>query len=1122
MNCREEYRLKNIRSAFSVIVFLLSPFVQSAFGQASNDECSTAHIITALPFSHTQDTRLATPNLADPAITCQDSTTNGRTVWFKYTADTTRFIFLSTIGSQPAEEYDITMSVYTGTCGSLTEIHCNDDSLDTRQSAIGMNIVAGTTYYIMIGEWGGGGPNGGVPTGGDLVLKITAPILPPVVKGPRSGTVNNGVVTNTDNFSAVASVPVSQPKIKKPNVNKRVPKIQAPLNVMSPLAPYGSNYFEDRSERSLGKEISRPVALQIFEGIPQTNFIPPDPILAVGPNHVMVSVNSTFRIFDKNGTIMKTIDADAWFNQVIPGASTFDPIVMYDHFDQRWIFVMLHVDDAQKKSYILLGVSDDSDPLGLWYNWAMPSNTLGDSVVSNWTDYARVGFDKDAVYITGNQFGFITGFDYSKVRVIPKAQLYQNNSHAISWNDFWDFRDPDNLSSIIFGLRPSISFGNSGKQFLLNDSPYFLGTFFTLWTMDSVLTSPKISGKNVPVVQYFPSPDADQLEGSALPIETFGADIRNEPIYRDSSLWAVHAVASGTDKNYSSVRYVKIDPFLHQTKEDVSFGLEGYWHSYPALMLNKNGDMTITYSRSGFDEYIGAFVTGRKKNDPPGLAPSVALRDGRGNYSVDFSSGRNRWGDYSGIGLDPTDETSIWTHTEFAAGRNKWGTWVARTVMGPVAGSRLTTNRSFINFGTKNVNTVSDTVSITLTNDGIDTLIISSLSTKTQHFMIASPLTLPLKIASLGSYTLKIIFAPKSGGVFTDSVMVCSAQSCITSDPLVALSGTGFAIVPAALGTIYATTGSSDGGRLYSVNSSNGNPSLISATGLGQVSSLRVHPSSKQLIAFDPTGSANGGALYRVSVSGSSLQKLCNVAITNAKGMTFLNDTIVYIADFNGRIFRVNIFTGAQTQIATTGLRIGGLALNPLNGSLWFCLRATSGVLDGIYRYDLASSSVKMVGQTGTGTANADLLFDKNGKLYVLSGINTAQNSLLTVDTSDGKAISSLPLNRSNFLAIALNPDAVADVRTDGMIPNEFSLKQNYPNPFNPLTVIQFSIPQRTVVTLNVYDELGRLVQTLAEGMRNPGNYKEYFDAAGLSSGVYYYRLSAGSFTESRKMVILK
>ncbi len=442
--------------------------------------------------------------------------------------------------------------------------------------------------------------------------------------------------------------------------------------------------------------------------------------------------------------------------------------------------------------------------------------------------------------------------------------------------------------------------------------------------------------------------------------------------------------------------------------------------------------------------------------------------------------------------------------------------------MGPLAGSRLTTNRSFINFGTKNVNTVSDTVSITLTNDGIDTLIISSLSTKTQHFMIASPLTLPLKIASLGSYTLKIIFAPKSGGVFTDSVMVCSAQSCITSDPLVALSGTGFAIVPAALGTIYATTGSSDGGRLYSVNSSNGNPSLISATGLGQVSSLRVHPSSKQLIALDPTGSTNGGALYRVSVSGSSLQKLCNVAITNAKGMTFLNDTIVYIADFNGRIFRVNIFTGAQTQIATTGLRIGGLALNPLNGSLWFCLRATSSVLDGIYRYDLASSSVKMVGQTGTGTANADLLFDKNGKLYVLSGINTAQNSLLTVDTSDGKAISSLPLNRSNFLAIALNPDAVADVRTDGMIPNEFSLKQNYPNPFNPLTVIQFSIPQRTVVTLNVYDELGRLVQTLAEGMRNPGNYKEYFDAAGLSSGVYYYRLSAGSFTESRKMVILK
>ncbi|MFA5833059.1 MAG: T9SS type A sorting domain-containing protein [Bacteroidota bacterium] len=1093
------------------------------FAQISNDECTTAMTISSLPFQISQNTRLASPNNSDPALSCQDSVTNGKTVWFKYIADTSRYVVFNTVGSQPIADYDIIMAMFVGTCGNLSEIKCNDDTLDTRQSAIGTFVIAGTTYYIMIGEWGGGGTNGGVPTGGDLILKVYAPILPPLVRGPKLGIVNNGVITNTDNFLTTFEIPLSRPKSKKPNVNKRIEKLPPPKQMIAPLAPYGSNYFEDASIKSIASTIARPVAVQSFEGIPQTNFIPPDPILAVGPNHVMVAVNSTFRIFDKNGNILKTIDADAWFDQVITGASTFDPILMYDHFDQRWIFEMLHVDDTQKKAYILLGVSDDSNPIGTWYNWALPAHMLGDSVVSNWTDYARVGFDKDAIYITGNQFGFTTNFEYSKLRIIPKAQLYQNNAHAISWTDFWDFRDPDNLQAVIFGLRPSIAYENTGTQFLLNDSPYFFGTFFTLWTVDSVLTKPKISGTNVPVVQYFPSPDADQRDGSSILIETFGADIRNEPIYRDSALWAVHAVASGFEKSFSSIRYLKIDPFQKKIKEDVAFGLEGYWHSYPALMVNKNGDMTITYSRSGTEEYIGAFMTGRRKNDPPGLAPSIALRDGRGNYVVDFSSGRNRWGDYSGIGLDPTDGVSIWTHTEFAAGKNKWGTWVAKTQMGPIAGSKLTTDRTFVNFGTKNVGTTSDTVSIIITNDGIDTLVISSLRTATQQFKIAGSISLPIKIPSLETFVLKIYFAPTAAGNFNDSIIYCASQSCVTTNTLTTLSGTGFQLVPAQLGTLYATSGLSDGGKLYSINTSNGEITFIANSGLTQVTSLRVHPTTKQLIGLDPTGSTNGGALYRISVSGSSLQKISHVAVTNLKGLAFIDDSLAYTADFNGRIYRLNINTGSTTQLASTGLRIGGLALNPVNGSLWFCLRATSGILDGIYKFDVSTKAVTLVGQTGLGISNADVLFDKNGTLYVLAGINTAQNKFLIVDTTNGKAIHTFDVGKSNITAIALNPDAVAEVSDEAQqLPIHFSVQQNYPNPFNPLTVIQYSIPKVSFVKITVYDALGRIIQTLAEGMRTPGYYREYFDASGLSSGVYYYTISTGRFLETKKMMFLK
>jgi hypothetical protein len=1113
-------KLINRNFPFFFVLLLLPEIL---FGQIINDECTTATTISSLPFTISQNTRLASPNIYDPALTCQDSVKNGKTVWFKYTADTSRFIVFNTIGSEPVADYDIIMAMFIGTCGNLSQIQCNDDTLDTRQSAFGVFVTAGTTYYIMIGEWGGGGTNGGVPTGGDLILKVYVPEIPPLVRGPKNGMVNNGVVTSTDNFLATTEMPTARPKIIKPNVNKRVEKLPLPKNIVPPLGQYGSNYFEDRSSRSVTETISRPVAMQNFEGIPETNFIPPDPMLAVGPDHIMVAVNSTFRIFDKNGNILKTIDSDLWFDQVVSGASTFDPILMYDHFDQRWIYEMLHVSDSEKKAYILLGVSDDSNPLGLWYNWAIPANMIGDSVVSNWTDYARVGFDKDAIYITGNQFGFTTDFFYSKLRVIPKKQLYQNNAHAISWKDFWDFRDPDNLQTVIFGLRPSISFGNSEKQFLLNDSPYFFGNFFTLWTVDSILTNPSITASNVPVVQYFPSPNADQFEGGRLQIDAQGADIRNEPIYRDSALWAVHAVASGTHKQYSSVRYVKFDPFNKHTVEDISFGLEGYWHSYPALMINSKGEMTITYSRSGSDEYVGAFMTGRKKNDPPGLSSSVSVHDGRGNYVVDFGTGRNRWGDYSGIGLDPSDGISIWTHTEFAAAKNTWGTWVARTLLGPVSGSKLTVNRTYVNFGTKNTGTTSDTISITLTNDGVDTMFISSLTTATGQFKIVSLPQFPVRIPSLGTYSLRIYFAPTSSGKISDSIMYCSTQPCIVPKTLVTLTGTGFQMVPAQQGTLYASSNAADGGNLYSINSATGEPTFIARTGLYQVTSLRVHPVTKELIGLDPTGTANGGVLYRISATGSSLQKISSIEITNIKGLTFIDDSLAYFADFNGRIFRVNIYSGTTKQITATGLRIGGLAVNPTDGSLWFCLRATSGILDGIYKYNFTADASVLVGQTGLGMANADLIFDKSGTLYVLAGINTAQNKLLVIDTANGSAKHVYEIGKSNIAAIALNPDAVAEILNEqATIPAEFSLRQNYPNPFNPLTVIQYSLPTSSMVKLIVYDELGRIVQTLAEGIRPPGIHREYFDATGLASGIYYYHISAGNFTKTNKMLFLK
>ncbi len=97
-----------------------------------------------------------------------------------------------------------------------------------------------------------------------------------------------------------------------------------------------------------------------------------------------------------------------------------------------------------------------------------------------------------------------------------------------------------------------------------------------------------------------------------------------------------------------------------------------------------------------------------------------------------------------------------------------------------------------------------------------------------------------------------------------------------------------------------------------------------------------------------------------------------------------------------------------------------------------------------------------------------------------------------------------------------------SDVIEVDVVPVEFALNQNYPNPFNPATKITYTLAQKSLVTLKVYDAIGNEVATLVNKQQEPGNYEIQFDASNLTSGVYYYRMNAGEFTAVKKMLLIK
>ena len=93
---------------------------------------------------------------------------------------------------------------------------------------------------------------------------------------------------------------------------------------------------------------------------------------------------------------------------------------------------------------------------------------------------------------------------------------------------------------------------------------------------------------------------------------------------------------------------------------------------------------------------------------------------------------------------------------------------------------------------------------------------------------------------------------------------------------------------------------------------------------------------------------------------------------------------------------------------------------------------------------------------------------------------------------------------------------------TGSVFPEDHRLRQNYPNPFNPTTTISYALPQAADVTLTIVDLLGRQIKEVASGTQLAGTYEVTFDAAGLPSGVYFYRLQAGDYVETKRMVLLQ
>jgi hypothetical protein len=435
----------------------------------------------------------------------------------------------------------------------------------------------------------------------------------------------------------------------------------------------------------LGKEALAPALVAKFAGIQQTAFRPPDCTIAAGNNEIVVGVNTTMAIYSKSGTLTRTMGFDSLFSPVIPtGARIFDPKIIYDHYSQRWIITIDSTRGNPQGSWILVAASQTSNPSGSYWLWALDARLDGSTLTNNWADYSQLGFDTQGVYITNNMFQFNGGFQYVKLRILNKSELY--NGSVLRWHDFWNLRNPD--GSIAFTLQPAVHYTGSGGNppaYLVN-ALWPSGNTLTLWTLTNPLGdwgvggSTSLSRRAINCLGYDLAPDARQM-GSSIGIETNDNRLLNA-LYQYSAtgerrLWTCHTTKytwSGDTTSVSVVQWYEIDIINNNVVQQGRFGSPGKYCFFPAIQTNINRDAFIVFGRSSATEYGRLRQTGRRSTAALGtLESSTSIKAGESAYTG------QRWGDYFGVCRDPSDTSAVWMNGEYAESGNTWGTFTFST-----------------------------------------------------------------------------------------------------------------------------------------------------------------------------------------------------------------------------------------------------------------------------------------------------------------------------------------------------------------------------------------------------------------------------------------------------------
>lgn len=281
---------------------------------------------------------------------------------------------------------------------------------------------------------------------------------------------------------------------------------------------------------------------------------------------------------------------------------------------------------------------------------------------------------------------------------------------------------------------------------------------------------------------------------------------------------------------------------------------------------------------------------------------------------------------------------------------------------------------------------------------------------------------------------------------------------------------------------------------------------------LDNIRGIMFRPNGNLLVTVGGGGNIN--TVQQFDTAGVSLGTFMSGVTTSPFNLAYRSNDIlvstgsgtsrVHKFDFNGTF--ITSFPGAGSY--------GTMQQIYVENDNSFVVCCLTGTHAGLVKFDSAGNHLNVL--TGIST---------NYGVYRLGNGNylaTNSSGLHEIDDTTGALIRTIMPMFGQYISL-YDPSTLVGVGNQtSQVADAYKLYNNYPNPFNPSTNIKYAIPSKGIVTLKVYNSLGKEVAKLIDQFHTPGEYEYTFDASGLSSGIYYYTISSGNFTETKKMVLLK